>query len=771
MRKTGTEAECKVVASGRAAPTSGGGAQLLCYSAPVPASTATATPDRRVLRLAVPAPLRKTFDYLPPAPGADGGAALQPGHALRVPFGRREVTAVLLALADNAAYPTDELREALRLVDEQPVLPPTLVDLLCWAADYYQHPVGEVFSAALPAALRSGKGLPLDAWRLTLRGRGLAEGALRRAPSQARVIDLLRQREHRHEELREAGISTAVLRELSNKTLIERCRREGVVPPAGLREPPPTLADEQAEVVGAIDGCPGFACHLLEGITGSGKTEVYLQLIGRCLERGRQALVLIPEIGLTPQTVARFASRFTSPVATLHSGLADGERLAAWQAARSGSAGIVIGTRSAILTPLARPGLVIIDEEHDGSYRQQDGFRYSARDLAVKRAQLEDTPVVLGSATPSLESLDNARRGRYHHHRLRGRRAGGVLPELSTIDLRGLTLQAGVSEALLAAIRDTVTVARRQVLLFLNRRGYAPTLQCHGCGWVAGCRHCDARLTVHLRQRSLRCHHCGARQALPDRCSDCGGVELLTRGLGTEQTEETLAALLPCPVHRVDSDAVRGREAMQALLDIARDGEPCVYIGTQMLTKGHHFPAVQLVGIIDADALLFSADFRGEERMAQLITQVAGRAGREDSGGRVLLQTHYPDSELFRELRTESYGAAARRMLGERHTAGLPPAAQLVMLRADAPAERDAEAFLTQLRRRLAPLPEGCELIGPLPSSMPRRAGRFRWQLWCISRDRRAMQQALRALVASGEGLKRPRQLNWFVDVDPVDVA
>ncbi len=737
----------------------------------MPDSPATATSAQGILRLAVPAPLRRTFDYLPPAPSDAGNTALQPGHALRVPFGRREVTAVVLAVADAADHPIGELKAALRLIDEQPLLPSALVDLLCWAADYYQHPVGEVFSAALPAALRSGKGLPMDAWRLTLRGRGLAEDALRRAPSQARAIKLLRRRACPHAELRAAGISSAVLRELDNKRLIERCHRGGMAPPAELRETPPRLAEEQAEALQAIDETEGFACHLLEGITGSGKTEVYLQLIERCLQRGRQALVLIPEIGLTPQTVARFAARFAATVVTLHSGLADGERLAAWQAARAGGAGIVIGTRSAILTPLARPGLLIVDEEHDGSYRQQDGFRYSARDLAVKRAQLEGTPVVLGSATPSLESLENVARGRYHHHQLRGRRAGGMLPELSTIDLRGLPLQAGVSEALFAAIRDTVVVARRQVLLFLNRRGYAPTLQCHDCGWVADCEHCDARLTVHLRQRSLRCHHCGARHALPAHCGDCGGPRLLTRGLGTEQAEETLAARLPCPVHRVDSDAMRPRQAMQALLDIAERGEPCVFIGTQMLTKGHHFPAVQLVGIIDADALLFSADFRGEERMAQLITQVAGRAGREDSGGRVLLQTHYPDSGLFRELRTGSYGAAARRMLGERRAAGLPPAAQLVMLRADAPVDKDAEAFLAQLRRQLPPLPAGCAIIGPLPSSLPRRAGRFRWQLWCISRDRRATQRTLRALVATGESLRRPRQLNWFVDVDPVDVV
>jgi len=720
-----------------------------------------------ILRVAVPAPLRRSFDYLPP--DALDPASLIPGHCLRVPFGRREVTAVLLEQRRGTDQDPDALRPARALVDDEALLPASLMALGQWAAGYYQHPIGEVFSAALPRGVREGRSLPRDAWQLTLRGKGLPAGALARAKSQARALALLQEEPRTDEELRAQGISRAVLRELRNKELIEACSAPARSPAPDLAEKPPVLAPEQARVVDAMK-LDHFAIHLLEGVTGSGKTEVYLQLIARCLEAGRQVLVLIPEIGLTPQTVARFTARFTCPIVVLHSGLAEGARLAAWQAARSGQAGIVIGTRSAVFTPLARPGLLIVDEEHDASYKQQDGFRYNARDIAVKRAQIEDAPVLLGSATPSLESLHNANQGRYRHAQLVGRRGAGELPTLATIDLRGLPLQSGLSEALLAAVRDTVLGEGHQALLFLNRRGYAPTLQCHDCGWIAGCEHCDARLTVHLRRRRLRCHHCAATRALVDRCPDCASPQLLTHGLGTEQVEDCLRRALPCPVHRVDSDAMRGSEAMGELLALAERAEPCVILGTQMLTKGHHFPAVQLVGIIDADALLFSADFRGEERMAQLITQVAGRAGRTRAGGKVLIQTHQPDHPLLMRLDAGNYASVALAMLARRRDGMLPPLGQLALVRADATSEGEAERFLKDLRRTLGPIPAGVRIIGPLPSAMPRRAGRYRWQIWCLAPDRRAGHAALSEVVRAAQALKSPRGLNWFVDVDPTDV-
>jgi primosomal protein N' (replication factor Y) len=727
------------------------------------------TPPSTTLKVAVPAPLRRLFDYLP---GALDTNTLAAGQCLRVPFGRRELTGVLIEVCEEATRADGPaLKAVIERLEDDALLPPGLLELGTWAAAYYRHPVGEVFAAMLPRALRLGKRLPLSAWRLSVRGHGLPAGALRRAPAQARAIALLKERERDNDELRAAGVSAAVLRELAHKALIERCVPGPKPPSTSLREAPPVLADEQLAALEGIRRSPGFACHLLDGITGSGKTEVYLQLIADTLAAGRQSLVLIPEIGLTPQTLARFEARFEGPIAVLHSGLADGARLAAWQAARSGAAGVVIGTRSALFTPLARPGLIIVDEEHDGSYKQQDGFRYNARDVAIKRAQLEDTPVVLGSATPSLESLQNARIGRYAHHRLRQRRGAGRLPTLTTIDLRGLPLQAGISEPLLLAIREAVLIEKRQALLFLNRRGYAPTLQCHDCGWVGECEHCTARLTVHLGRRRLRCHHCGAGRALPLQCPECGSRQLLAQGLGTEQTEAFLKARLPCPVHRIDSDAMRGHDAMRELLRIGQDGEPCVILGTQMLTKGHHFPGVQLVGIIDADALLFSADFRGEERMAQLITQVAGRAGREHAGARVLVQTHHPDRELFTALSSGSYEDIAQNLLEQRRATALPPAGQLVILRADAPGERDGERFLTELREAMGDPPGDCRLIGPLPATLSRRAGRFRWQLLALGPSRTRIQQLCDRFLQAAEGLRAPRHLNWFLDVDPIDVV
>jgi len=676
---------------------------------------------------------------------------------------------VLVGLLEESEAAVEQLRPAFALLEEHALLAPKTLALLQWAADYYLHPIGEVCAAALPKAIRDGKPLPRTAWSLSDRGKGLPEDALKRAPAQARALKLLQECRQGHETLRAAGLSSAVLRELHTKGLIERCLPSSQPPRWELREPGPTLAAEQEAVIAAIE--PGqFQCHLLQGVTGSGKTEVYLQLISHCLQAGQQALVLIPEIGLTPQTLARFESRFATPIAVLHSGLSDGQRLAAWQAAQSGAAGIIIGTRSAVLAPLARLGLLLVDEEHDASYKQQDGFRYSARDVAVKRAQLEDCPVVLGSATPSLESLRNARQGRYRHHQLRHRRSG-AMPTIKTIDLRGAALRAGIGEELLRALRHTVEVEERQALLFLNRRGYAPTLQCHSCGWVADCDHCDARLTVHLRQRALRCHHCAARKPLPSQCPACGGNALLTQGLGTEQTEEYLRSSFKCPVHRVDSDAMRGRDAMDTLLEIAQRQEPGIILGTQMLSKGHHFPAVQLVGVIDADALLYSADFRGEERMAQLITQVGGRAGREEAGGLVLVQTHCPEAEIFTTLKAANYDALADGVLAEREKRGLPPAGQLFLLRADAREEAAAERFLAQLRYAVNPhLPAGCQCFGPLPSSMPRRAGRFRWQIWCLAPTRRALHEAAQQLVAAAEQQGKPRELNWFIDMDPIDV-
>lgn len=730
-----------------------------------------------ILRLAIPTPLRSLFDYLPPARLTPAEiTALHPGCRLLVNFGRRQLQAYLIEVAAGSELPVSALKEAEAVLDTEALPSPTLLQLCLWAADYYQHPLGEVLELAFPPVLRDGKPHQppgAAAWTLSQRGKGLPEGALGRSPRQAEALRLLQQGETvAATAFKELGIGSGILRQLEQKGLAERC----ILPPAP--QPPRAGAglelnpDQAAAVSAILAGYGSFASHLLEGVTGSGKTEVYLQLIAHCLQQGQQALVLIPEIGLTPQTLDRFRTRFGQGIVVLHSGLNATERYAAWEAARTGAASIVIGTRSAIFTSLQRPGLIIVDEEHDGSFKQQDGFRYSARDLAVKRAQLEACTVVLGSATPALETLHNALQGRYGHQQLTLRAGSGELPAIAAIDVRRQELQGGMSAALRDAVQSTLDTGH-QVLLFLNRRGYAPTLQCHDCGWIAQCRACDARMTVHRRQRRLRCHHCSAGEGLPSHCPACHGQRLLTNGLGTEQTEDVLRLQFSAwPVHRVDSDSMQGRGAMQALVDEVGSGQPCILLGTQMLTKGHHFPGVNLVAVIDADALLFSADFRGEERMAQLLTQVAGRAGREGDAGRVLLQTHYPDHPVMLAMLQDSYADQARRMLDQRQQSGMPPWGRLLLLRTDSADASAGETFLGTLRRNTQDqLPPGCQLIGPLPSPLQRRAGKFRSQLLLTAVDVRRAQQAARLLVAAATRLPTRKGLNWSIDVDPLDLG
>ncbi len=726
-----------------------------------------------VLRVAVPTPLHSLFDYLPPE-GADC-ASLAPGCRLRVPFGAREVTGCLLETCADSELAPDNLKRAGEIIDPVSLLPASTMALCAWAADYYQHPPGEVYQAAFPVLLRRGKEhrpLAERGWRLSTRGKGLPHGALGRSPKQARALELLQA--HPAVPLArfaQEGISRAILTALEKKQLAEACDipLEGRPVSIGAQ---PDLNDEQAAVVAGLrEAGAGFSCHLLEGITGSGKTEVYLRLIEDCLAAGRQALVLIPEIGLTPQTVARFEARFDTDIAVLHSGLGEAERYRAWEAARSGLARVVIGTRSAVFTPLAEPGLIVVDEEHDASYKQQDGFRYHARDVAVKRAQLENCPVLLGSATPSLESLHNALAGRYRHHRLTRRAGAGKLPGIEMIDIRHARLEAGFSPTLLDAVTATLQQGR-QALLFLNRRGYAHTLQCHDCGWTAACSACDARLTLHRRARRLRCHHCGAAVGLPRACPECRSDQLLTKGLGTEQAEDLLRRRFPdWPVYRVDSDSMTGRESMRALVDEVNRGEPCILLGTQMLTKGHHFPGLALVGIVDMDAMLFSTDFRGEEHAAQLLSQVAGRAGRADAAGRVLLQTHQPEHPELRAMLARNYHEHARDLLARRRATGLPPFGYLLLLRTDCADADTGEEFLRELRARAeqgksAPP----RLIGPLPAPMQRRAGRFRSHLLAHCATRAEARQLARELAGIARGLPARRGLKWSLDVDPQDL-
>jgi primosomal protein N' (replication factor Y) len=531
----------------------------------------------------------------------------------------------------------------------------------------------------------------------------------------------------------------------------------------------PDVTPEQHAAITAIVDQRGFQPFLLEGVTGSGKTEVYLRAVAGALERDRQALVLAPEIGLTPQLVDRFRKRLHSPVVVLHSALTDRERLAAWQAARDGRAGVIIGTRSAVFTPLARPGLIVVDEEHDASYKQQDGFRYSARDLAVVRARLLDIPVVLGSATPALESLHNVHTGRFQRLSLPERVGGAKQPDFEILDLRGRAMSEGIALDLLQRMRAPLQRGE-QVLLFLNRRGYSPTLLCHACGWVARCARCDARMTLHKRRARLVCHHCGGERQVCTRCGDCGSVELRPVGLGTERVESVLGQHLPgYPVARIDRDSTQRKGSLEDYLEGARSGRYPLLVGTQMLAKGHHFPAVTLAAVLDADQGLFSADFRAGERLAQILVQVAGRAGRAERPGSVVIQTHQPGHPLLQTLVSEGYPGFARLALAERADAGLPPFAWQALLRAEATDPEAPSLFLQQARSACQPA-RGVELMGPVPAPMERRAGRWRAQLLVTSDRRAALHSFLDRWAPLLDELPAARRNRWSLEVDPAEL-
>lgn len=729
----------------------------------------------KIVQVALPSPLRRCFDYLLPA--AMNMPA--PGCRVRVPFGRREVVGLVVGEAANTDVPLAKLKPIQDIIDQTPLLPDALWRLAKWSAQYYQHPLGDALLQMLPVLLRQGEASTAPApqiWRLTPRGMALAPDSLQRAPKQLVAWQIL----HEHtaglgeRTLMALGASRDSLRALLVKEVVELVDQPHAVPviTAALAQPPLTLNAEQALALSALtQDQPCFQVSLLHGVTGSGKTEVYLQAIASVLARGQQVLVLVPEIGLTPQTVARFRARFRCLVVVMHSGLTDRERWQAWREAAQGEAGIVIGTRSAVYVPLLKPGLIIVDEEHDASFKQQEGFRYNARDVAVRRAQLEQIPIVLGSATPSLESLANVAAGRYQRIGLTQRAGGAQAPKVSALDIRGQRLQDGLAPAAYTAI-DQALAAGGQVLVFLNRRGYAPVLLCHDCGWQADCPRCDAKPTLHQSPTRLHCHHCGHERRPPVSCPDCGSTDLRPMGVGTERLDETLTERYPqLPVLRIDRDSTRRKGSLAAKLDVLQDGKPAILVGTQMLAKGHHLPSVTLVVIPDVDGALFSSDFRGSERLAQLLVQVGGRAGRGEFAGRVLLQTHQPEHPLLQVLLQQGFTASARVLLRERELMALPPYAFLALLRAEATDEQAPLLFLQKARQLLSDMVLPCEVWGPVPAPMTRKAGRVRAHLLIKSSQRATVQQALSALLPALDALPDSRRVRWSVDVDPQEMA
>ena len=727
-----------------------------------------------ILRVAIPTPLRRSFDYLPPATGT--AQSLQPGVRVRVPFGRRQVIGILLEVTDHSSIPTSRLKPISEVLDDKPLLNDDVFQLLVWASRYYQHPVGDVFQHALPVLLRQGHELNvkgLQVWQITEQGKATPAEDLKRAPRQAQLLAHLQnhplalnaqQLDKAHDNWRPA------MNKLVEKMLVSVSEQPLVVQPCS--EPVSTHslnAQQQAAVESVCRSLNSFSAFLLEGVTGSGKTEVYLQVIEQVLAQQQQALVLVPEIGLTPQLLERFRQRLNVPIAILHSGLNDQARLGAWLAARNGEARVVIGTRSALFTPLQNPGVIIIDEEHDASFKQQDGFRYSARDLAVLRAQRNNIPIILGSATPSLESLYNIEQQRYQQLKLEQRAGKAIPPDIRTIDIRGLQMDHGISPTLLSAMRSHLEQGN-QVLLFLNRRGYAPVLMCHECGWHATCARCDAHMTYHHRDRRLRCHHCGSERTADTQCPECLGADLHGYGQGTERIEEALNKLFPdYQTVRIDRDNTRRKDAFKNLLEEIHSGKTNILIGTQMLAKGHHFPDVTLVGILEADQGFYSTDFRGAERISQLILQVAGRAGRAEKPGEVLIQTHHPEQALLHYLQNQDYPALAKSLLAERKAAEWPPYSYLALVRAEAPDAGTPMNFLQDARQQ-ANGSEQVFILGPQPAPMERRAGRYRAQLLVQAGDRQSLQNFLGPWLQKLENLQTARKVRWSVDVDPQDM-
>ncbi len=725
-------------------------------------------------QVALPLPLPQPFDYLP-AKGA-GPADGTIGCRVRVPFGNRELVGVVTGV--EPADTTAALREVAAVLDPQPLFHDELLQSLRWLARYLHAPLGEVLATALPASLRRGEPLPDThawAWQLTEAGRTALPGLRAGRPrTLAEALGGAARDEEALDTLAGGGWRSAA-RTLAQRGLAERV----AIPAHALAVAPRTPAPEanpqqQAAIAAVLAARDGFAPLLLDGVTGSGKTEIYLQAIADCLARGRQALVLVPEIGLTPQLLARFRARLGVPVHALHSGLGDAERARTWTAAWRGEARVIVGTRSAVFTPLPDAGLVIVDEEHDGSYKQFDGIRYHARDFALVRAKALGVPIVLGSATPSLESLHNARQGRYAHLRLPHRAGDARPPAVRVLDVRKRALEAGLSPDLLAAIRGALD-AGGQVLVFKNRRGYAPVLLCHDCGWSAQCQRCSTPshggpMTVHAGGRRLQCHHCGARRPAPPACPDCGGLALQPQGVGTERLEQLLAErFADMPVLRVDRGSTRRRDALEGLLDELGD-RPGILVGTQMLAKGHDLPNLTLVAVVGIDEGLFSADFRAGEKLAQLLIQVAGRAGRAARRGEVLLQTHHPEHPLLHLLVHGGYHAFADAELEQREQAGFPPFAHLALLRAEAKHADPPMQFLQAAKGALRDAGARLELHGPLPAPMPRRAGYQRMQLLLSSPQRPALHAALDATLDALRASPEARKVRWSLDVDPVDL-
>ncbi|MDU4783131.1 MAG: primosomal protein N' [Haemophilus parainfluenzae] len=727
-----------------------------------------------IVRVALAVPLPRFFDYLYPTD-------LTPivGGRVLVPFGSQKRVGIVVDLPASSDVAKEKLKPIIDVLDAESLFNSTTWDWLAWSANYYRAALGDVLFQALPVKLRNGESAVKNDrtfWRITDLGKqALESDDLKRAKKQIEALNLLLTQDL---EKGNNEISSAIWSALKGKDYVEEIivTTEQKSWQQALGDNPLVNLDnrfilnkQQALAFSQLLFQEGFNVWLLEGVTGSGKTEIYLQYIEEVLKKGKQVLVLVPEIGLTPQTVRRFQARFNVEIDVLHSNLNDTQRLNVWERARTGQSAIVIGTRSALFTQFSDLGLIILDEEHDGSFKQQDGWRYHARDLGIVLAQKLNIPILLGSATPSLESVNNVQNGKYHHLVLSKRAGNATALRQFVIDLKHQRIQNGLSEPLLKRMQEHLEKGN-QVLLFLNRRGFAPVLLCHECGWIDECHHCEKPYTYHQHQRVLRCHHCGAQKTVPMQCGHCGSTHLVTTGLGTEQLEETLKARFPqYNIARIDRDSTARKGKLEGYLEDIQQGKSQILIGTQMLAKGHHFPNVTLVALVNVDNALFSLDFRAEERLAQLYVQVAGRSGRAEKQGEVVLQTHYPDHPLLTTLLEKGYQAFAEETLKLRHNMGLPPFSFQALFKAQCRHSEEAENALSQLASFFYEQKiEGLQVLGPIPAPFSKKAGQYRWQLLLQHASRKQLQAALSRYSPE---LIKSSQVRLILDVDPLDLS
>ena len=729
-------------------------------------------------RVALTLPLNRLFDYY--SPENIDLDQIKPGIRVRVPFARGKKIGILVELVEESDCNVSSLKQVEEILDEQPLLNDLDLKLLHWASQYYHHPLGEVIIAAFPLLLREGKPACLKQekyYALTDVGKSLDSKKLQRAPKQKALLELMQRVA--------SATSTTQLASWQNnwrpalkQLLIKEILQETSQSPSSfpktnetLHTPGFSINTHQQKAIDAVCQSLGlFQVFLLEGVTGSGKTEVYMQIIQQVLARGEQVLVLLPEITLTPQLEERFRQRFSVPISISHSKLSKTQRLESWLKMQQGKGAILLGTRSALFTPLIRPGLIILDEEHDNSFKQQEGFRFSARDVAVVRGKMLNIPMLLGSATPSLESLHNVVKKRYQLLHLPERAGNALAPTIQLLDIRNKKMQEGLSEPLIAQIRQTLA-KKEQVLIFLNRRGFAPVLICHSCGWIARCHRCDSNLVIHYDEKILRCHHCAQQQRLLQQCQSCKTGELTPIGLGTERIEKALQAFFPQRHSvRMDKDTTQRKGELEKQLEEINSGRANIILGTQMLAKGHHFPNVTLVTMLDVDGGLFGIDYHAPEKLAQMIVQVSGRAGRAEKPGKVILQTRKPDHPLLLNLIHNGYSQFANSALAERQAVQLPPFSYQALLRVLAVEAQTPQDFLQAVVNLIQEIDNPTSVLGPVPAPMAKRAGRFRYQLLLQSNKRQDLHNLLDLLMPKIGKMKLAKKVRWSLDVDPVDL-